>query len=53
MGDSNKLADLLINFKKNKITTNKIKKGFKNLMIYDYEKNCRCYFDTILPFLKK
>jgi len=53
IGDYEKLANLLINFKKNKININKIKKGFKNLSIYDYKKNCRSYLNLVLPFLKK
>ena len=53
VGDYEKLASLLINFKKNKINKNKIKKGFKNLGMYNYENNCHAYLNLILPFLKK
>lgn len=52
IGNYKQLSNLLINFKKNKSTQNKIKKGYKTLDKYDYEKNCRAYFDIIVPILK-
>ena len=48
MGDFEKLAKLLIKYKKNQNYKNITIKAFKSLDRFDYNKNCEKYFKTIL-----
>ena len=47
VGDYKKLSKILKKFKKNKKIQKKINDAFKTLKIYDYNKNCKLYYDVI------
>lgn len=49
VGDYKLLAELILNFKKNK---KKIKNAYLSCSRYNYKNNCEKYFKTIMPYLK-
>ena len=52
VGDYDKLAKLIIDFKKNKkIFQTKSKKAFKMLNRFDFEKNCKKYLFIVNKFV--
>lgn len=51
IGDYVQISKSIKNFKKNKKVNNQVKAGFKSLKKYDFEQNCKKYYDTIREFL--
>ncbi len=47
VGDYKRIANLVLNFKFNKLNKKKIKLAFKSLKNYEYNLNCKKYYDLV------